>query len=68
MSRYGLQAGYYITNGADWTQGGQSLPTSGWPYCDNEAALLELYDRLNFGGTPHREADRVRPANRFDIR
>lgn len=28
-------------------------------YTDNEAVLKELYNRLNFGGTPHTEEDRV---------
>lgn len=31
-------------------------------YTDNEDTLKELYDRLNFGGTPHTEAQRVLPS------
>lgn len=30
-----------------------SFPCIELDYCDNEDVLLELYDRLNFGGTPH---------------
>ena len=32
-------------------------------YTANEDTLKELYDRLNFGGTPHTEAQRVLPSN-----
>lgn len=31
-------------------------------YTDSEDTLKELYDRLNFGGTPHTEAQRVLPS------
>lgn len=31
-------------------------------YTDNEDMLKELYDRLNFGGTPHTEVQRVLPS------
>ncbi len=31
-------------------------------YTDNEVLLKELYDRLNFGGTPHTQAQRVLPS------
>lgn len=31
-------------------------------YTNNEDTLKELYDRLNFGGTPHTEAQRVLPS------
>lgn len=31
-------------------------------YTDNEDALIELYDRLNFGGTPHSAEQRVLPS------
>ena len=30
-------------------------------YCDNETVLQELYDRLNFGGTPHTPEQRTLP-------
>ncbi|TXT25423.1 MAG: hypothetical protein FD131_4624 [Rhodocyclaceae bacterium] len=32
-------------------------------YTDNEDTLKELYDRLNFGGTPHSAEQRVLPTN-----
>lgn len=28
-------------------------------YCNDETTLQELYDRLNFGGTPHLESERA---------
>lgn len=31
----------------------ESFPCFELSYTDNESALKELYDRLNFGGTPH---------------
>ncbi len=31
-------------------------------YTDDEDRLMELYDRLNFGGTPHTEAQRALPS------
>lgn len=31
-------------------------------FTDNEDTLKELYDRLNFGGTPHTEAQRALPS------
>lgn len=31
-------------------------------YTDNEDTLKEIYDRLNFGGTPHTETQRVLPS------
>ena len=36
-------------------------------YTDNEDTLKELYDRLNFGGTPHIEAQRVLPSKPIQI-
>lgn len=30
-------------------------------YCDDENTLLELYDRMNFGGTAHSPEQRVEP-------
>lgn len=33
-------------------------------YTDDEEALMELYDRLNFGGTPHTPAQRAVPKPR----
>lgn len=30
-------------------------------YCENETVLMELYDRLNFGGTPHTPEQRALP-------
>ena len=29
------------------------------PYTDDEKKLREIYDRLNFGGTPHTDLDRA---------
>lgn len=103
----GLGCGYYVTNGLDWVDNGDSAPMSGWlidgqqrisairdflsgdlvvfgdvrftemsrpeqlrfcrtpfpcfelEYCSDEDALVELYDRLNFGGTPHTPEQRV---------
>lgn len=103
----GLGSRYYVTNGIEWLENGDSAPMSGWlldgqqrisalrdfilgdlvifgdvtyksfskaqklrfgnqsfpcfelSYCDNEDILKELYDRLNFGGTPHRPDQRA---------
>lgn len=33
-------------------------------YTADENVLIELYNRLNFGGTPHTEAERVTSANK----
>lgn len=35
-------------------------------YTDNENTLKDLYDRLNFGGTPHTEQDRALPTDELD--
>ena len=40
-----------------------SFPCFELDYTDNEDALKELYDRLNFGGTPHSPEQRVLPAS-----
>lgn len=37
----------------------ESFPCFELDYTDNEDALKELYDRLNFGGTPHTPEQRV---------
>lgn len=103
----GLGCGFYVTNGLEWDQSGNSSPMSGWlidgqqrisalrdfingnlvvfedvsfpdlsrperlrflrtpfpcfelHYSADERLLAELYNRLNFGGTPHAEQDRV---------
>lgn len=107
----GLGCGYYVTNGLEWVDNGDSAPMSGWlidgqqrisairdflrgdivafgdvrftelskpeqlrflrtpfpcfelEYCSDEGSLLELYDRLNFGGSAHTPEQRVKSAN-----
>ena len=58
----GYGCGYYVTNGLEWIDdpehGARSAPMSGW-LLDDEHALKHLYDRLNFGGTHHLQAQRV---------
>lgn len=37
----------------------QPFPCVELDYTDDEAVLIDLYDRLNFGGTPHTEEQRA---------
>lgn len=39
----------------------ESFPCFELEYTGNEAVLKDLYNRLNFGGTPHTENDRAQP-------
>lgn len=40
----------------------ENFPCFEVDYTDNEDVLKELYDRLNFGGTPHTPEQRVAPS------
>lgn len=54
----GLGTGYYVVHATDWDDAGRR-PVSSW-LLDGQQRLRDLYERLNFGGMPHTEADRAR--------